>query len=494
MSTPINLTPHPRAESQAKKPPLCVDLDGTLLHTDTLFELLLVFLKRQPGKIFHLIAWLFRGKAFFKEQLSLHVQLPTSSLPIRQPLLEYLQEEAANGRSIFLATAANRRVAEQILADIPLFKGYFASDRFTNLAGDQKLRELTQQFGPKGFEYAGDSTRDLAVWRGSAGAIVVGSSARLMKTVERIAPVVRVFSQERHLLVHLIRQMRVYQWVKNTLIFLPLIGAHRVFDPWAVGQALLAFVSFSLCASAVYTVNDLTDLAADRAHPEKKTRPLAAGDLSPLAAIWLATVLFAASLATSALVSPGFTALVGFYILLTFSYSLGLKRYPVLDVLVLAGLYTTRVFGGELATGIPVSEWLLTFSMFVFLSLALLKRYAELRSDETASPAASNGRGYRLSDTEAVAMLGGAAGYLAVLVFALYINSDAVKIHYSYPRFLWLVIPLLLYWTSRMWLLAGRGEMTYDPILFSFKDRPTYAVGLMIMILLFLAGPLSPQG
>ncbi|RPJ59380.1 MAG: UbiA family prenyltransferase [Acidobacteria bacterium] len=474
----------------ARKLPICVDLDGTLFRTDTLVECALAFLRLHPAAAFLLVVWLFKGKAHLKEQLALHAELDTRVLPVREQLIDYLESEKAAGREIFLATAADLRVAQSVVAQLPLFSGLFASDGSTNLSGRNKRQRLTGQFGDKGFIYVGNSRADLAVWKSCAGAVIVDGSRKLIRALGAEAPIVRVFPREKGRLRSMVREMRVYQWVKNTLVFLPLVGAHLLVDPWLMGKAFLAFVAFSLCASAVYTINDLFDLKPDRLHPEKRKRPLAAGDLSPQAGVALAAALLLGASVPAAMLSGGFAAVLACYFTLTFGYSLAFKKQPVLDVLVLAGLYTVRVFGGELATGVQVSEWLLAFSMFIFLSLALLKRYSELVSKGADGQVTTNGRGYQVVDSAVLATLGGAAGYLAVLVLALYINNEHVSAHYSRPRFLWLAAPLLLYWVSRIWILAGRGEVHHDPIVFSFKDRATYVVVFLIALLLVLSGPL----
>ncbi len=485
---PLISRPSETSEGE-KKLPICVDLDGTLVRTDTLVECALSFLRQQPARIFLLVIWLLKGKAYLKEQLALHSELDTRVLPIREQLLSYLETEKAAGREIFLATAANLRLAQRVVSELPIFSGLFASDGSTNLSGKTKLQTLTGHFGERGFIYVGNSRADLAVWRRCGGAVIVEGSRNLARALGADAPIIRIFPRENGQLKSVLREMRIYQWVKNLLVFLPLIGAHRVTDPLLVGQALLAFVSFSLCASAVYTINDLLDLKADRLHPEKRRRPLAAGDLTPQGGVLLAAVLLLGAAVPAMFLSAGFSAVLACYFLLTFGYSLAFKKQPVLDVLVLAGLYTTRVFAGELATAVQVSEWLLAFSMFIFLSLSLLKRYSELVSKEARGQVATNGRGYRVSDSGMLATLGGAAGYLAVLVLALYINSNTVSMYYSRPRFLWLAAPVLLYWVSRIWILAGRGEVDYDPIVFSLRDRITYVIAFMIAALLVLSGP-----
>lgn len=285
----------------------------------------------------------------------------------------------------------------------------------------------------------------------------------------------------------LLRALRAHQWVKNLLVFVPLLMAHRVFDVGALRAAALAFAAWSLCASGVYLLNDLLDLAADRAHPTKRARPLAAGAISRRTVYFLAPALVLAGLAAAFLLLPaGFGLMLALYLALTTIYSAWLKRLALVDVMVLAGLYTLRVLSGGYATGVPVSPWLLAFSMFLFLSLAFVKRYTELRAN--GGGAGFSRRGYTRDDMELLKSFGAASGYLSVLVLALYINqSREVTQLYRRPELLWLAGPCLLYWVTRVWLLAHRGELHEDPVVFTVRDPASYLVGALIAALIVAA-------
>jgi len=470
--------------------PLCVDLDGTLLRTDMVWESLVHLLKRNPLYFLPIIIWLLRGRAYLKAQIAERVQIEVDTLPYNQELIEFLWAEKRSGRTIILATASDSRLAHRIASHLRLFDEVLASDGKINLRGKNKVNLLAERFGAKNFDYAGNSTVDFPVWEQSRQAIVVGNAGLVEQARQRTA-VTRIFATHEKFLPALIQALRPHQWVKNLIVFVPLLTAHKLGDRALLLQATLAFFAFSLCASAVYMLNDLFDLEADRHHPTKRLRPFAAGDL-PLA---LGLAAFPALIAASGILAwrlPwDFSAVLGVYVLLTTSYSLRIREVPLLDVFCLAGLYTVRLIGGHAATHVDYSFWLLLFSMFIFLSLALMKRFTELLAARQQNKLNLKGRGYTAGDLELVATLGTSSGYLAVLVLALYANSQelAKGIHrlYKTPLLLLLMCPLLLYWVSRVWLLAHRGEMHEDPIVFAIKDRASYVVGFLILLVLWLA-------
>jgi 4-hydroxybenzoate polyprenyltransferase len=287
-----------------------------------------------------------------------------------------------------------------------------------------------------------------------------------------------------------LRALRPHQWAKNTLVFLPLMLAQRwgEWNAWLI--ALLVFAAFCLAASGVYVVNDILDVEADRRHPSKKNRPFAAGVLTPRFGVLLAGLLFVGALGLSVAVFPFEGAIIiVLYALLSTSYSLWLKRFLMVDVLVLSGLYALRILGGGLATGTPVSRWLLAFSGFFFLSLAFAKRYTELHqlSVKNTGEEKAAGRGYRVSDLSLVESLGPTSGYLAVLVLALYINSEQMMRYYANPWALWLICPLLVYWLSRVWFLAKRGELHDDPVIFALGDAVSWMVAVLVVVFALLA-------
>lgn len=284
------------------------------------------------------------------------------------------------------------------------------------------------------------------------------------------------------------RALRTYQWAKNLLLFVPMLMAHRIFEAEIWLDAVLGVLAFSLCASFGYVANDLVDREADREHPTKRHRPFASGALSTAFGLGLAPVLLGVAFGIAWVFLPlSFVLVLTLYLATTLAYSFTLKRRPLVDVLVLAGLYTLRIFAGGAATGIAVSEWLLAFSMFFFLSLALLKRFAEFRKLELDPTASVLGRGYRGDDVPVLRTAGQTAGYLSVLVLVLHIQSPEVTMLYTHPSLLWGVGVLLLYWITRVWLLAGRGEMHDDPVLFAAKDRVSYAVAAITAAVLFIA-------
>ncbi|WP_225410316.1 UbiA family prenyltransferase [Stigmatella hybrida] len=478
-SSPIESLP-------ASEPPLAVDLDGTLVRTDTLHESLLVLLKQNPLLLVLAAVWMLRGKAFFKAQVGRRVRLDASRLPYSEPLLAYLREERGRGRRLVLATAADQSIAHAVAAHLGLFSEVYASDGTVNLSGAHKLARLKQAHAE--FDYAGDGEVDLTLWREARRALVVHGAPGLERRVRALGRgEVRVFERPRVGPRAWVKALRVHQWAKNILVFVPMLAAHQGLNAGVLLQAALGFAAFSLCASSVYMLNDLLDLDADRQHPTKRLRPFASGDLPVQTGAMLAPVLLVAGFGVAALLPPAFAALLATYYGVTLAYSLYLKQVMVLDVLVLASLYTVRIFGGSLAVGIPTSSWLFTFSMFLFLSLALVKRLSEVRRLRLSNAEAAPGRGYLASDYEQLSSLGVASGYIAVLVLALYITSKEVTVLYRFHERLWLLCPVMLYWVSRVWLLAHRGLVNEDPLVFALRDKVSYAVGLVAALVVLAA-------
>ncbi|MFY0571610.1 UbiA family prenyltransferase [Archangium lansingense] len=415
--------------------PLAVELDGVLARTDTLHEGLLRLLKHQPYLAPVVLGWSLRGQAFLRAEVARRVELDVTRLPYDEVLLSHLSEEKARGRRVVLATVADRRVAEAVAAHLGLFDAIHANG--------EPLVEPHEE----------------------------------ARRTEPSKPLPRT----------LLKALRVHQWAKNVLLFVPLLAAHKALQLPLLLQSLLGFISFSLCASSVYVLNDLLDLDSDRQHPTKRRRPFAAGDLPVRAGLWMTPLLLGAGVALALLLPSSFLALLGTYYAVTLAYSLYLKQVMMLDVLVLAGLYTVRIFGGSLAVGVPTSSWLFTFSMFLFLSLALVKRLSEVRRLRQANESAAPGRGYMAGDYEQLAILGVSSGYLSVLVLALYITSREVTALYAQPERLWLLCPVMLYWVGRVWLLAHRGQVNEDPLVFALKDKVSYGVGLLALGVLLAA-------
>jgi 4-hydroxybenzoate polyprenyltransferase/phosphoserine phosphatase len=479
--------------------PLCVDLDGTLVKSDTLLDTVVVLARQSPRSLLMFPSWLAQGKAAFKRKVSSIAEIDVVYLPYNQLLLEYLRQEHAAGREIYLATGADTLLAERVAAHLGIFSGVLASDGSTNLTGHNKLAAFQERF-PGGFCYIGNARPDVPLLTHCVQPMVAnphrGLSAGLRAA--SVTPV-RTFRDARSPVKAWLRAIRLHQWAKNTLIFLPLLLAHvRAVGP-AVA-AFMAFLSFGLAASATYIVNDLLDLEADRHHARKRRRPFAAGDLSPITGVATIAIFLASSLAIAlllprvvealspdhALAKPwAFLEWLAIYAISTTAYSLRLKRMVLVDVIVLSGLYTIRILAGSRATGVVVSPWLAAFSIFFFLSLAFVKRFSELESvrirNEATGTLAVKGRGYRVSDLEQLRSFGTASGYASVVVFALYIGNEVAKDLYPHYSRLWLLVPVLLLWLSRLWLIASRGELHEDPVVYAITDKRSLLLGVVVV-------------
>jgi 4-hydroxybenzoate polyprenyltransferase/phosphoserine phosphatase len=453
--------------------------------TDTLLESLLDVLKRLPHFALRLPFWLLKGKAEFKRLVAAHSTLSPALLPYREPLLEYLREEKARGRRIVLATAAHRSIAEGVAAHLGLFDTVLATDAGQNLKGPAKLAAIRASVG-RDFAYAGDSPSDLPIWKAAAAAVLVGVPPGLAATVRREVPVEREFVAKGPGLAVWLQALRVHQWLKNTLLFVPLLTAFTFHQVDKLAVLAQAFLAFSFAASATYLVNDLWDLASDRAHPRKRFRPFASARLPILRGLVVAGALLVLALALGVAVSKDFAAMVAAYVALTAAYSLGLKGRVMIDVIVLSLLYTLRILAGSVAIEVTTSAWLLAFSVFLFLSLALVKRCSELVSLESNHEHATRGRDYRVSDLAVLWPLGVASALSSVVVFGMFIDAPETRARYVTPTLLWLVAVGLIYWLARLWIKTSRGEMHDDPMVFALKDRGS-RVTVLAMIAVVLA-------
>ncbi len=469
----------------AEEKPLCVDLDGTLIQSDLLWESIVVLLGRNPFYVLRLLVWLLNGRAHLKRQVSLRVSIDPQSLPYNTEFLSYLQAQQQANRRLILVTAADRIAAEPVFRHLAIFSQMIASDHSINLKGKHKRERLVQQFGACGYDYAGDSQADLQVWKDCRRAIVVTGSSKLSRQAASISTVEQCFAKNRNGWKVWLKAIRVHQWVKNLLVFVPLIAAHQLFQVNFLRSVTVAFAAFSLCASSVYVLNDLLDLHSDRLHPAKRKRPFASGALSIPVGLCLVTALLSACVVISLFLPWQFQLVLAVYYGLTLAYSLSLKRKLLVDVFVLSALYSIRVLAGGAVTGILLSPWLLAFCLFFFVSLALTKRFTELLGMPAGSRSSLAGRRYIGADLQAIGSLGTTSGFMCVLVLALYINSPQVLSMYQSPVLLWLLCPLILYWISRVWLIAYRGNMNVDPVLFALKDKislMTAFCGALIMM------------
>jgi len=467
-------------------PPLCVDLDGTLVKSDTLVDSLLVLLRTHPRRVIGLPRSLLHGKAAFKAYVTESVSLDVAHLPYNRALLHFLQQQHLNGRQIFLATGADVRLAERVAKHLGIFTGVLGSDGATNLTGSRKLAALRSRLGSGPFDYIGNDTPDLPLLAVASHAMVANPSLslRLGMRSHHILPS-REFIETRPL-KSLLKAIRPHQWAKNLLIFIPLFCSHAL----SAGRlliALAAFCCFSLTASSAYIVNDLLDIEADRRHPSKRLRPFASGDLSAIAGISIAAVFLVAGLVGGRLLPGGFYTWLLVYLATTLAYSSYLKRIALVDVLTLSGLYILRLLAGGAATQTPISHWLEGFSMFLFLSLAIVKRFAELENLRTSGSTPRNGRGYQLADISQLRSFGNSSGMAAVVVFAIYISGADVEKLYHHQRFLWLIVPCMILWINRVWLLASRGELDEDPVAFALTDRMSQLIGLAVVAIAWLA-------
>jgi 4-hydroxybenzoate polyprenyltransferase len=468
--------------------PLVVDLDGTLLATDTLWEMLLVYLRDKPWCIFSLFAWVVSGKARFKEKLASVTVLDVGSLPYRADCLDWLLSEKQSGRTIFLATGANVRVANAVAEHLKIFDGVIASDSGTNVTGLAKADRIATILGTESYDYAGNSHVDIAIWRKSLSAIVVAPDSGVISSLERQnIPVKRHIPAARVTVRTWVKALRVHQWIKNLLVFTPLLTSHRILDLAALGHALCGFVVFSLVASSTYLVNDLLDLPADRRHPTKSKRPMAAGLISIPAAMSTALLLLVLASLLSSLLPWQAAILVLGYSMATLLYSLVIKKMLVADVVTLAVFYTARLLYGGLATGIEISIWTLAFCAFSFFSLAAAKRINDLAKASLRESESLKHRAYQWQDRNALVASAASTSNVAVLVLILYINSQQGERLYRHPQWLWIICIPLLYWFNRILTLANRGSLADDPILFAAKDTATYVVLACVALIAFLA-------
>jgi 4-hydroxybenzoate polyprenyltransferase/phosphoserine phosphatase len=476
----------PSPTSAAQDVPLCVDLDGTVIRTDSLAESVLAAVKARPYRAILLPFWVMRGKAGFKEKVAQCGTLDPATLPYNLELLEYLKQEKSTGRTLVLATGANEAVGRSVFDHLGIFDLVLASDSQRNLTGKIKCQELVGRYGVRGFDYVGDSDADLQVWSEARKAVLVNCTQSTVNRVQLQTPVVKTFAADTDW-TDLFRAFRVHQWSKNLIVFLPLVASHRVFDSLAFFSCVTVFIAFCFCASGAYMLNDLLDLPSDRRHAIKRNRPFASGAVPIwLGLLWSPALMFA-GMAIGFVLRPTVGLVLLIYISLTVAYSSYFRSVTLIDVFLLATLYTIRVIGGHEAAQIVYSNWLLGFSIFFFLSLGLLKRATEVRDLRQQAAAISTGRGYRTDDLEILTGAGLVSGGMAVLILAVYVTSPDVAILYKYPYLMLLLCPLLFYWLIRIWMLVQRGEMHADPVVFALRDKTTYYLLAIVAVLVLAA-------
>lgn len=461
--------------------PLCIDLDGTLVRTDTLVESFFLLIKKNPFYAFLCVLWLLRGKASLKNEIAKRVTMNASSLPYNESLLAMLHNEHRNGREIWLCTAANEKIAQSVSDHLGIFSKVISSNNTKNVSSSVKADEILSH--TDSFDYAGNSSDDIKVWDKSTGAIVVDLPKKLMNKVS--VPILYQFDSDKKTIKAWLKEIRIHQWAKNILIFIPILAAHEISKTSLLLDSMLAFIAFGFCASSVYLLNDLVDLEADREHKTKRNRPLASGAIPLIHGIIAAVILFILAIIITLYLPVQFAFALASYYVITLAYSFSLKSKVVIDVATLAILYSMRLVAGAAATGIMLSNWLISFSMFIFFSLAIVKRVVELKSSE--SNAKIKGRGYYPADMPLLLASGISSGYISILVFVLYIDSSAGLQNYNNPDVLYFIAPILFVWLTRVWLLTWRGDMHDDPVAFAIKDRTSQLMGIVMAVLIILA-------
>lgn len=466
--------------------PIAVDLDGSLVFTDMLYETFVRAIVAKPWLVLFIIPWLLKGRSYLKFQLMQHSNVDVSVLPYNMALIDYLKEQ--KGRPLILCTATHQDLAERISSHLGIFTDVIGSSKVKNIAGTVKANILCERFGEKGFTYVGNELRDLKIWKKAKSAVVVGGQG-LSNKAFKLCTVEQTFTRSKLSLRTFLKAIRVHQWVKNALIFIPLITSHKFTELPLIITCFVAFIAFGFCASATYLINDLTDLDSDRNHWKKKLRPLACGSLSIKAGFFIIAIMLIVAGFLAFSVSLAFFITLCGYTAITLGYSFLFKRLQTVDIVVLAALYTLRIIAGGAAIGVEPSFWLLTLSMFVFLSLAIVKRISEVLKaiDNDSGEGKLSGRGYFTSDIDILRSLASSSGMVSILVFAMYINSPDVIVLYSHPQALWLVCPVFAYWLMRVLIMSSRGEIDEDPITFALKDTRSWFAGIAIAIAIFAA-------
>lgn len=463
------------------------DMDDCLIKTDALYEQWFGLLKQQPLLFFASLIWLIKGRSFFKQHLANRSKFNAAPLPFRQEIKSLLAQRKTQEDTVVVLASASPLPWVQAVADhLGLFDVVIGSSEHTNLKGRNKLAEIKKITNGQSFSYAGDHKADLPIWEAASEIIVVNPSSSLKAKIDALnKPTLVVSDKNRNSLRLMIKQLRPHQWVKNMLVFLPMIAGHQIFSFKTLLSGGFAFAGFSLAASFVYVLNDLLDLPSDRNHHTKKNRPFASGNLSIKWGLLLLPTLLGLSLAIASLLPLAFGGLIVGYILLNLAYSLYLKQSVIVDIIILSLMYTLRIYAGSAATSIPVSEWLLSFSTLFFFSLACVKRYTEIIRSKTKITI--DGRGYRQVDHSMISSLGVGSGLISVLIILLYLQGNEVRSLYTFPQYLWFATPVLLFWVSRIWVLANRDEIHDDPVVFAVKDKVSWLCLVVLAVVFGIA-------
>ncbi|MCX7879126.1 MAG: UbiA family prenyltransferase [Ignavibacteria bacterium] len=467
-----------------KKLPICVDLDYTVINSDILIESILLFIKQNPLHIFLLFFWFLKGKTYLKRQLHRKVKIDIANLPYNENILNFLRKKKKEGHKLILVTASLQEIADEINKNLQLFDEVFGTQNSYNLKSKNKALFLKDKFGLKGFDYLGDSIFDLPVWKIANKAFVTSDFKFVIKKVSKLKNFAENLGQVATF-KDFIKSIRIHQWIKNILIFAPLLLAHRFDDTLLFVQCLIAFVSFSLVASSCYIINDIFDIANDRIHPQKKNRPIASGKISVYKAMFYSFSILSLGLFLSSWVNFNFFLLLLFYSFINLTYTNYFKYIFIIDFFTLASLYVVRIYAGSIASSVEVSNWLLAFSMFFFISLAVLKRYSDLIQNENNSNL--TGRPYNVQSSIMLLTIGLSSVFASTIILILYINTQKVLQFYKSPNFLWLDAFLVLLWSLLLWNDANQRKIAYDPVTYALKDPKTLFIACLIIAIWILA-------
>lgn len=467
--------------------PIVVDLDGTLILSDTLHESAAIALFRKPVALLRALAELRHGRHMVKATLARDVDLTNEMLPLREDLVEWLRQKSAEGHEIHLCSAADQSVVDKIAKRVGIFTSAIGSNG-ANLKGRAKADYLAERF-PEGFAYAGDHAADLYVWEVSDGIILVDVSPSIAEKTRNLGkPILAEFKTPALKPKEIIKAIRVHHWTKNVLMFIPLILAHEWTNVSLVFQTIFAFICLLTVTSGTYLLNDISDLNADRQHWSKRYRALASGKLSIKAGLTLAVSLLLGGFLFAFIISVKFAAALLAYFVITGSYSLGLKRVPLLDTLIIGVLFTMRLIMGAVLLTEPHPAWLLTFSVFFFFSLAVAKRHTEIVRASTSGSSSLKSRGYEVDDAPLTLSLGIGAAMASLVVIVIFIVQEMLPgSQYKDAEFLAGIPIMLSIWLGRIWLLSFRGQMNDDPVSFAIRDRTSIGLGVIVAFLFMCA-------
>ncbi len=472
----------PAAGRAASPLPLAVDLDGTLLATDTLHEGLVAALLRDPASVPGLLMALPKGRAAFKRRVSRAAPANAAILPLRKPFVEWLQAQRAAGRRLHLVTAADQSVADAVAQHLDIFDSATGSDGSRNLRGPEKAAWLKQRF-PEGFAYAGDSRHDLDVFAAAEEIVLVNTSPAVAAAARKLADaeVLAEFPPQNSPVRDWLGALRIHQWSKNALLFVPLILGHKLGDPGAILNCVLGLFLMGITASGTYLLNDIADLPSDRLHRTKRNRAIAAGRIAPLHALAGALALILMGLIGGAVLSTAFALGLLTYVVLSLTYSAVLKGIPLLDTLTIGGLFTLRLALGVELAGVPYSPWLMGFAGFFFFSCALAKRHGELMEAKVSHGGNLARRGYEADDWPLTLGFGAASAMAALQIMILYVANEAAPSRlYTYAAWLYLAPAALAVWLVRIWMLSHRRALRDDPVVFALRDPWSWGIGAVI--------------